>query len=316
MKKQKKRTLNWDDVKRIVEFKTFYLMIILTLIGTVFLFLEPWFFPAQSTSPFKGIFSSLGITFVTSSTISFIIEIFMRIDIVDFMVSRMLKILPTELKKAAGVTEFNGNRANINFDEIWSKSEGFIKIIGLSANDILSPSRMPLLVKKIKSNPVFPIQILLINPWSTMSMRRAESTVYGTKYECITRVYSIIVELKDVWENLKKANVDVSKIDVKIYDDIPSLSMIINENCAIVTPFTIASQGGSSPYFIAKNIETDDCVYNLYSEHFDLIWQRAVSILDMNYDDFYAYTIANDHEKSNALPSEFDEWLSKIYSHR
>ncbi len=71
----------------------------------------------------------------------------------------------------------------------------------------------------------------------------------------------------------------MSKIEVRLYDDIPSLSMVINERYAIVTPFTISLQGGSSPYFIAKNLETEDCIFSSYSEHFNVIWDRAKSLL-------------------------------------
>ena len=311
---KKRRKLDWDDIKKIVEFKTFYLMIVLTLSGVLFIFLEAWIFSGYSQSHFKGIFSAIGITLITSSTISFIIEIFLRLDIVDFMVSRMLLVLPNELKNNAGVTEFYEDRKVINFDNLWNESSGFLKIIGLSCNDILAPSRMPLLMNKVKNNPKLSIHILLINPWSLMAARRSEANVYGTKHECVKRVYSVLVELKDVLENLRQSGVSISNVDVRVYDDIPSLSMIIDDKEAVVTPLTPVAQGGSSPFFIAKNILTDNCVYNLYLEHFNCIWEKSTSILNNEYEKLFTETLNIEYSRITALPKGINEWLRKIYT--
>lgn len=308
-----KRKLNWDDVKRIVEFKTFYLMIVLTLAGVLFLFLEAWFFPATSQSAFKNIFSALGITFITSSTISFLIEIFMRLDIIDFMVARMLLILPKEIKRNVGVEEYYLDRKAVDFDNVWNESEGYLKIIGLSANDILAPARMPLLINKVKENPGFQIQILLLNPWSVMASRRSDANAYSTSNECIKRIYSVLEELRDVHNSLRSSGENVTEIDIRIYDDIPSLSMILDQNSAIVTPLTIASQGGSSPCFIAKNILTEFCVYNLYNEHFDLLWDKAITIVNTNNTELFEQTVRNDKSRLDSFPDNLTEWLEKLY---
>ncbi len=73
----KKRKLEGKDIKLIVEFKTFYVALvfigIILLLGYIF---------KKTTG---GIFNGFGITFLTSSEISIISEVFMKMELIDFM---------------------------------------------------------------------------------------------------------------------------------------------------------------------------------------------------------------------------------------
>jgi len=315
MKKKKANWFNWRDLKQVIQFKTFYLIVVLMLVGIVCLFVEAFAFSYDSTSSFRGIFSSLGITFITSSTISLLVEIFIRLDIVDFMLEKIQTQLSSRNSADTGVVEFSLDRTGIDFDTIWHESKSFLKVMGISANDILSSNHMHLLKRRIRNEPNFSIKILLLNPWSIVAKRRSSIGVYGTEFDCVKRIYSVMEELKDAKRYLEKTNVSISNIDVRLYDDFPSVSMIIDTENAIVATLTTVAQGGSSPYFIAKNIKTEECIYSLYSKHFDQIWEDAMSIFELDYKSIYEKTMDVEKDRATSLPSDLKAWLHSVFDH-
>ena len=159
--KNKRPRLTWEDAKQIVEFKTFYFVILLSLLGIVLILLDSLIFSANVASPWKGVLAALGVTLLTSSTVSMIYEISLRLDVTDLMVEKVLKALPSEIGGTSGLIRFGNDRTSLDFHEVWQDSSGFLKIIGFSANDILSPANTPLLINKLKENPSFNIQILI-----------------------------------------------------------------------------------------------------------------------------------------------------------
>ena len=80
----KKKKFAWKDIKQILEFKTFYFPSIFVLVRIIFLLLS-YIGSEIFGQALKEIFLSLGITFLTSATISIISEVFMKMDLIDFM---------------------------------------------------------------------------------------------------------------------------------------------------------------------------------------------------------------------------------------
>ena len=309
----KKRKLTCDDIKSIVEFKTFLIVTILALIGIVCIFLEMFIFSKHPDSIARGIFSSLGITFITSSTISLIMEIFLRLDIVDFMSERMLAVMPEKIKGNTGVNEFYADRKRIDFKEYIDNAEDFIKIIGISSNDILASANMPIIKRKLCSNSNFNIQILLLAPWSVSSEIRSAAKTYKTHNEGIIKTQSVIMDLCNLISNMKLNGFDTSRLSLKLYDDIPSLSMVIDSKSAIVAPFMVVEQGGSSPYFVAQNINVQNNVYKLYCDHFDSIWEHAVSIDETtSFEKIYREQILRDEQRIHNNPNTYANWVLSV----
>ena len=310
----KKRKMNWEDIKRIVEFKTFFVVVFLAITGVFFLLLDYFIFKNKEDSLFRGTFSDLGITFITSSTVSLIMEIFLRIDIVDFMTERMLRVMPENIKGNTGVSEFYKDRKRIDFKEYINNSKGFLKIIGVSSNDILASANMPIIKKKIIDNPEFKIQILLLSPWSYTAEIRSSAKTYRTHYEGIVKTQAVILDICNLLENLKTDGIEVEqKIELRLYDDIPSLSLVIDERSAIVAPFMVVEQGGSSPYYIAKKLEIEDGIYDLYCDHFDTIWDKATIVnSETSLDDIYMAQKAKDLERVEDNPDSYSDWILSL----
>ncbi len=308
----KKRKLSWNDIRKIVEFKTVYIVIVLLLLGILCLFLEYIFFSNNMESVYRGTFTSLGITFITSSTVSIIMEIFMRLDIVDFMSERMLEVMPEEIKGNTGVNAFYFDRKRIDFKEVIKSSDKIIKIIGVSSNDILAAANLPIIKRQLMEHPSLQIQILLLAPWSATAHIRSSAKIYKTKHEAITKTQAVITDIRDLITNLKD-DLDISRIQLRVYDDIPSLSMVINCKEAIVAPFMVTEQGGSSPYYIARNVEVHNNVYHLYVEHFDTIWETATPIDEnTSMEEIYLKQHIKDDEFVSNAPKHYSKWLLGI----
>lgn len=309
----KKRKLTWDDIKKIVEFKTLIIVIALSVLGVVFFFIEYYVFSKFPNSVLRGTFSSLGITFITSSTVSLIMEIFLRLDIVDFMSERMLAVMPEEIKGNTGVCEFHSDRKRIDFKEHIINADGFLKIIGVSANDILASANLPIIKEKLKQNPQFRIEILLLTPWSVCAEIRSAAKTYKSHNEGIVKTQAVIMDICNLVKNMQLDGMDTSCIQLRLYDDIPSLSMVIDNQKAIVAPFMVVQQGGSSPYYIARNINVKNNIYDLYCEHFDSVWENAVEITEKtSFEDIYTSQQKRDEKRIHNNPNTYSKWVLSI----
>lgn len=308
---QKRRKLTWKQIKQIIELKTFYIIVLLVLLGTIFLLLER--LELGKDFIFEGVFSALGITFITSSTVSLIMELFLRFDLVDFMGEKLLSAMPENISGNTGVNEFYLDRKRIDFKSRWENSKDFMKIIGVSANDILASANFPLIKQRLESDKDFFVQVLLLCPWSITADIRCGAKVYKTKYEAIVKTHSVIMDIENFYEAMKETGIKEERFELRLFDDIPSLSMIIDADIAIVAPFMVIEHGGSSPYYVANNIQTNNCLYELYCNHFDTIWHTAHRIDDFtSMKNIYEKQTVRDNKRVKELPRSYDEWVLKI----
>ncbi len=308
---------SWKDLLQIVSFKTFYLILIVALLGIALILLDRVIFPpsldpANQTSPWRGILLALGATFLTSSTVSIFFELFLRLDIVDFISSKILNSLPSTSVDTvfyqSGLSSFENSRASLSFDSLAKGASGYLKIIGFSANDIFSAHTTHIISERLKTEREFYVKVLIINPWSIMAQRRAEAIAYPAEKKFFGQVWAAFTHSRDVFAELKATGIDESHAEARLYDVIPSVSMIIDSSKALVTPLVSTKTGGSSPCFIVKRTSSDKSPYSYYEKHFDWIWNNAQKIADKNLDDLYKSTIEKELERVNNLPSTFKDW--------
>lgn len=312
----RKRFLSLEDLRGVLTFKSFYIILVIALLGVILILIDTLIFSSSSgasTSPWKGILLALGVTLLTSSTVSLLFEVFMRLDIVDFVMSKLDDILSAYLRNPSlqysDLLSFQTNRTSIDFDDLCKGASGYLKILGLSANDIISPHTAHLLIHRVVSEHEFYIRILLINPWSIMAQRRSEAPTYGIQQEFFRKVWSALLQIQNVTDNLRVLGMGNTNFEVRFYDTIPSLSMIIDNSKAIVTPLISTKTGGSSPFFIVKNTSSAGSAYALYEQHFDTVWQNADPLSNALLEGLYKQTVQREIDRSNALPQNLKEWL-------
>lgn len=213
--------------------------------------------------------------------------------------------------ESIGIHDFGHDRSRVDFTSMWNTAEGFVKVIGLSANDILSPHTTHLIINRIQADPDFRVQVLIINPWSQIAQRRSEAVAYKTEHEFFRLTWSILLEARDKLDVLHRLGVTGDRFDVRLYDSIPSLSMIIDSRQALVTPLTCVLKGGSSPFFIARATEAPSDVFNTYLRHFDAIWSEptSVSLHNMDLGSTYSKMVMKELTRAQEVPPTLAEWL-------
>lgn len=307
---------SWKDLIRILSFKTFYLIVVVALIGISLILLDRVVFPpsTESTyvSPWRGVLLALGATFLTSSTVSLLFELFLRLDLVDFISAKILSSMPSTSVDAvfyqSGLSSFENSRAALSFDTLAKSAIGYIKIIGFSANDIFSPHTTHIIQERLATEREFFIQVLIINPWSIMAQRRAEASVYPTENKFFGQVWAAFRHARDFVSELRNRGITESHAEARLYDAIPSVSMIIDGSKALITPIISTKTGGSSPCFIIEKTSSDKSPYSYYEEHFDSLWKNAQIINETNMNDLYKKTLEKELQRVKNLPSNFKDW--------
>lgn len=303
----KKRKLSWSDVKKVVEFKTFLLVVFFSIIGMLCIALS--FTPMPKTV--QNIFSAVGITFLTSATVSIVMEIFMRTDIVDFMSERMLSVMPAEIKGNTGVSCFKRDRSKVNFQDFLLAAVDYAKIIGVSANDILAPTNIIKLKEVLNSCPTFYVQVLLLSPWSITANIRSQACVYRTRLESISKTWAVIKDVLHLKGGLSEP--DKKRVELRLYNDIPTLSMVIDARQALIAPFMAISQGGASPYFIAMDSSLTSSVYSVYKANFDAIWDRAEQVDSMDeLEGVFKKQLECDANLMASIPIDYNDWILSL----
>lgn len=298
-------------LRRALSRKTTLFLIIVALVGTIIMLADAVYFPASSTSPGRGVLLALGATLVTSSTISIVSEMFLRSEIIRIVADKVVSILPIERHfRLAGLDQFGENREELDFSKIWRSASGYLYVIGLSANDILSPQYMPQAIKRLTSEREFSVRVLLINPWSTSAGVRASAPCYDSQAEFLRRVWAILQEMRDTSRALQ-ARGSGAQLEVRLYDQVPSLSMIIDDKHAVVTPIGVSRQGGISPFFVFRNNVAERGAYSVYRRHFDAVWDDALALRD-GFTSIFAQSRSASLAFVQNMPSTLEEWIARV----
>jgi hypothetical protein len=301
-----RRTPEWKDVKRILEFKTFYLIIVVALLGLILILADRQMFAPDSKSSFRGVLLALGATLLTSSTVSIIYELFLKLDVVEFLSERVSAAQNTFPE----LVSLGPSRSSLDFAEICRSASHHLKIVGLNCNDVLSTPCVHIIAERLRAEPEFCVKVLIINPWSGIAIRRSASPPYKTRSQFLRQVWATYTSVLDSLPGLQESGVAGDRFEIRLYDEIPSLSMILGGSFAIIVPITFTRTGGASPYFRLQNSRAKESLYSIYEEHFDAIWKRTTAVSDFEAD--YQKTIENERNRLLLLPDSYDKWSATL----
>ena len=294
---------NWEEIKEALSFKTFIIITVLILLSVLFFVLDILLDDKDQYGVLSSMSSTLGVSAITS----FICELFLRLDIIRYTLTQIKSEFPNLDSTDTGVLSFFSRRDTLNFTDIWDKSYKYICIMGISSNDILSAAITPQILEKIKNEPYFKIQILLLNPWGYISQVRSNSEAYKNNKQCSNRIIETIKEVQNM------VSLYPNSIELLVYNDIPSVSLILNESVAYVTPLTTVNTGGSSPYFCAKNLGNQRGVYKDYYRHFMWCWKNSDKVSN-NLSELYNNTKTHEENTVNAMLDSYQKWINEIMS--
>jgi hypothetical protein len=251
----------------------------------------------SSESPFYQIPLALGVTLITSATVSLLYEIFLRLDVEAFSSIKVMEQLKatgqiTSKFEKTGLIDAGLNRSELDVKEIVVSASGFLKIFACSnAMDFTSPQCLSLIKEKMTKDSSFYVQILLVNPFGVVSFRRGQAPAYGKQeQELFCNALRLkILQLKSYMENLDSNGGSCKKrFDVRLYTTIPTSFHMITQNAVVVAPYVVTKSGSLSPYVIYVG---DSRAHDLYIKGFDYTWNISDSISTTLLDDLKKKTL-------------------------
>jgi len=281
MSNETSRFPSWQQIKSVVEFKTFYIALLTALLGVMAMLIEPQL-SLPPASPFKGVLTAIGITLLTSSTVSIFTEMAIRFDVVDLVSNRISASLAALPLRGSEVDHpdllgYKQARDEIDFVSLVRDAQGFLGIHGLSANDVLAAQPLHALRKRLRQESNFQVRILLLNPWSLTALLRASQNAYAQRESFFEKLVITINQVLD-FQELPDVERRHPGVELRVYDGIPTVSTVFDARQMLLTPLNCVRTGGASPSFLLRPTDSSACAYRVFVEHFEASWDTAQPI--------------------------------------
>jgi len=264
----------WTDLRAVVALKTFYVALVLVLLSLALFGI--WVGFDDKSAALAQAVLALAIALATSSTISLLSEMALRLDIVRLVTSELATSLAT--RDRATVVEFHESRRGLDCPQVAREASGTLRVIGISANDILAVQPLDVLGRRVQSGDLR-LHVLLLDPRSAAGHERSAQSAYGSADSMGSRVQGIASHLVDLAGDLRSSGTTIEQFDARYLDRSPMLSAIIDESRAIVTPLVANLTGGRSPYFVVSADGPQGYLYRIYRSHFEELWAQGSSFL-------------------------------------
>jgi hypothetical protein len=162
------------------------------------------------------------------------------------------------------------------------KAKGTVRVVGTSLSNLVgyvggqSAVHKAVQARMKSDNPRDNFQILFANPDGPGLPARAKYEHHGQEYEQ-TETYRLTV--RTITETLQLANSLVAdkdvrdrKVQVRLYDDVPTCFLVITEDRLFVEHYLCSGQGGEN---LILGIKANTDLFRFYQKHFDALWSRA-----------------------------------------
>jgi hypothetical protein len=274
---RRNRIPTWTDFTTIVTARTFYLSLLILITGIAVLLAAV---VVKSSTP-RFLLLGLGSTLVTSSVFSLVSEAMVRVDTLEMVQTQFDKIredmvsLSSQRGGDRGV-QVLGSRRMYDFREFVDGAKGHLRVVGFSANDLLSPTNVDRLHTAINLGHITRVEVLLLKPDCAAAVQRSESPSYSSKSSFGSKFQGALIELEDLAAKLT-AKGDSGVLSYWLIEDPITISMVADDRIAIVTPVVWQLTGGTSPTFVVAADGASEVIYKTYVQHFDVLKSRVVS---------------------------------------
>lgn len=267
MPKQRVIRLAWSDFTAVVQAKTFYLSLIIVVVGVALL---------AASVPTKGLvatlLAALGITLVTSSVFSLIGETMVRTDVVEF-VHGEIEALRREIRYSApargsdSTLQLHVSRRNVDWTEFLRVATGTLRVSGISSNDILAATNMDRLFDSLVDRRLERVEVLLLDPASETGASRGAQPAYHRAGTMGDKLLSVIAELEDLDYRLREAGLP-DRVHTALVSEPITVSLVGDDHRLFVTPIVRTLTGGASPTFVFTSSGAGAGYFEVYLSHF------------------------------------------------
>lgn len=252
--------------------KVFILFVILSLLGITFMVLALYPF---ANSVFGTILLNLGVTLLTSGTISVLFEVSARREASNEIMEKVSTIL-TPLPPTIIAWD---NRNLLSFQNLIENSGQRLDLMGLTLPDITEQGLLPLCFAAIQNRGT-KFRILLLNPNSEAAKVRARYPQYDYAEAIFEVSRSSILRLHKFSSQLKARGVDQEKFDFRLYNELP-LCLTITDSSLILSVYILDVIGQHAPYLEFKGQDYSSRFCVSLRDHFDSIWNSSIRITSM-----------------------------------
>jgi hypothetical protein len=261
------RIPGWSDFTRSVTTKTFYLATVILAIGIALIGI------ALSVHGLAQVLLlALGSTLATSSVYSVISEAMLRLDTLELIKGEF-----DNLRVQVGLLATQGgndgsrqikNRREIDFAEFVSAAKKWLKVIAFSANDLLSAPNCDRIYEALNTGRLDSVQVLLLDPNSSAARTRSSAPAYHSLTSLRDKTRAVVNELEELRTRLSRIGRG-DAISWWFVSEPITVSLVADQNTAIVTPIVRTHTGGTSPTFIFDRRSRGEEFYEVYLEYFE-----------------------------------------------
>lgn len=260
--------LSWNDLTSAVQAKTAYLAMLAAFAG-----IAATGVGVAVDGTAQLLLLALGSTLLTSSVFSCVSESMLRLDTVDAVGDRLDELEVRILETVSGgtgheVVELVSNRREVDFAEFARTAAGDLKIVGFSANDILSAPNSDRLGTSLKAGRIRSIAVVLLDPNSDTARMRSSQPAYRYAEAMGEKTRSVVSELREL-RSIAAELPGTPSVKLHFTREPVTLSVVADDERVVVTPVVRTKTGGTSPTFIFKRNSPDPIWYASYVEHLD-----------------------------------------------
>lgn len=254
-------------------------------IGIVILF----FHTQIEIETWKVFFREFGVALIIAGIVSFVYEYFLRFGLVELIIEKLhidKSITDAGIKSIYSPKKIDPRS---DFEKILyflDNTTQKIKLLGITADFYFkygpaSPS-YDRLIHLLDSG--CEIQVLMLNPDPTKEEKEKGMTI---PFSVLSRAEAEKDNPKDLQRkiresfnskfSLKEKYGDLLKI--RFYDSPPLCAMTVLDRNMKVTPYLFGTLGLESPTFeIENNERRPTCLFRVYEQHFDLLWESGIEL--------------------------------------
>lgn len=276
---------SWEQIKRALGVKTIYLSLLLLVVGLACLIVgaSPYFSstPPTTAPAWATIVTGIGATLVTSAIFSFISETMVRLDTLEFFESQIqdlgARINAVGVIAPSDVTHIH-TRRQFDFANFIDHASGDARILGFSANDVLSPANMDHWKPVLLARQVQSLKVLVVDPESPSAADRSKAPCYPRPDSFRQKCEASFGEIADLIRALESAGAQGLVHFRKIRANV-NISMVSDGKMVLITPILWTRTGGTSPSFVVTNADHSRLEYATYIADFDALWDLATTVV-------------------------------------
>jgi hypothetical protein len=238
----------------------------------------------------KSIITSIGSALLGIGVLSIVFDVFFKLETIKLFQKTLIDELDSQHHFVENGLTRLGDRDDLVYKDFFIDAQSKLKLQGISLPFMNTEHCEPIIVRRVlDKNDDVSIKILLLNPCSLLSYKRAQCKQYDSIEEFYDTLLYHIRRYFHIGNSIIKKSgkeLDRNKYDVKLYSSLTYCSLLIQDNIVNISFFLENAKGASTKYFEMVKTDEKGDLYSTLEKHFDICWNNpnAISIFDPEFE--------------------------------